>query len=374
MKRLVLLGGGHSHIEVLRRFGAAPAADAELVLVDPSREFAYSGMLPGWIAGHYTRDECHLDLESLARVARCRFIQSACRTLDLDRRVVSCEDGTTLRFDIVSVDTGAGSPAQHTPGAALHALPVRPVDAFVARWGEMGQRTASGQGPRTIAMVGAGAAGVEVVLAMQHRLRTLAPASDIAFHLLGDADTILAEHNPRVRAIFTRVLEERGVTVHPGSAVERVESGRLHLAGGGSLDADAIIWATGASAPSWPKLSGLAVDERGFIRVDERLQSISHPCVFAAGDIAGIDGHRPPKNGVYAVRAGPPLAANLRRALTGQSLAPWTPQKRALALISTGDRYAVASRGGLALEGAWVWRWKNRIDRRFIRRYRTPLA
>jgi selenide,water dikinase len=163
------------------------------------------------------------------------------------------------------------------------------------------------------------------------------------------------------------------VAVHLGSAVERVEPGRLHLAGGGMLEAGVIIWATGASAPSWPKRSGLAVDDRGFIRVDERLQSISHPCVFAAGDIASVDGHRRPKNGVYAVRAGPPLAANLRRALTGQALAAWTPQKRALALISTGDRYAVASRGGLALEGSWVWRWKNRIDRRFIRRYR-PLA
>ncbi len=223
-------------------------------------------------------------------------------------------------------------------------------------------------------MVGGGAAGVEVLLAMQHRLRGLAPAADIAFHLLGDADTILTGHNARVRAIFTRVLEQRGVTVHLGSAVERVERGRLRLAGGGILEADAIIWATGASAPSWPTLSGLAVDDRGFIRVDERLQSTSHPCVFAAGDIASVDGNPRPKNGVYAVRAGPPLAANLRRALTGQALEAWTPQQRALALISTGDRYAVASRGGLALEGSWVWGWKNGIDRRFMRRYRLPLA
>jgi len=374
MKRLVLLGGGHSHIEVLRRFGAHPVGGAELVLADPSRDFAYSGMLPGWIAGHYTRADCHVDLESLARFARCRFVPSACRALDLDARVVSCEDGSTLRFDFLSIDTGAGSPAQDTPGASPHALPVRPVESFVARWAEIGQRIASGQGPRTIAMVGAGAAGVEVLLAMQHRLRGLAPAAHIAFHLLGDADTILTGHNARVRAIFTRVLEQRGVTVHLGSAVERVERGRLHLASDGLLEADAIIWATGASAPSWPTLSGLAVDDRGFIRVDERLQSTSHPCVFAAGDIASVDGNPRPKNGVYAVRAGPPLAANLRRALTGQALEAWTPQQRALALISTGDRYAVASRGGLALEGSWVWRWKNGIDRRFMRRYRLPLA
>jgi selenide,water dikinase len=374
MKRLVLLGGGHSHIEVLRRFAADPVGETELVLADPSRDFAYSGMLPGWIAGHYARRECHVELEPLARSARCRFVPSACRTVDLDAHVVSCEDGTELPYDVLSVDTGAGSPAQHTEGAAINALPVRPIETFIARWDEMLGRMANGQGPRTIAMVGAGAAGVEVLLAMQYRLRTLVPGSDVAFHLIGDAEAILGGHNRRARTIFTRVLEERAVVVHLGRAVERVEPGRLRLAGGGSLGADAIVWATGASAPSWPKLAGLAVDGSGFIRVDDRLQSVSHRHVFASGDIASVEGHRRPKNGVYAVRAGPPLAANLRRALTGQPLHGWTPQKHALALISTGDRYAIASRGKLALEGAWVWRWKDAIDRRFVERYRTPVA
>jgi len=372
MKRLVLLGGGHSHIEVLRRFGTVPLPQMELVLVDPGREVAYSGMLPGWIAGHYSRDECHVDLESLARFARCCFVRSACMAIDPDARVVSCEDGSTLPYDVVSVDIGAGSPAQDTLGAALHALPIRPVEPFVARWDELRDRTIRGQGPRTIAMVGGGAGGVEVLLAMQHRLRTLAPASDCAFHLVGDADTILAGHNLRVQRIFSGVLDRCGVTVHLGRRVETVENGRLHLDGGGSIDADAIVWATGATAPSWPKHSGLATDDRGFILVDTRLQSVSHPHVFAAGDVASVVDHPRPKSGVYAVRAGPPLAANLRRVLSGQPLAEWTPQEDALALISTGDRYAVASRGGLALEGAWVWRWKDWIDRGFVRRYRIP--
>jgi selenide,water dikinase len=374
MKRLVLLGGGHSHIEVLRRFAAQPPARTEVVLADRARDFAYSGMLPGWIAGHYARSECHVDLESLARLARCRYVPAACRTLDLAVRVVSCDDGTALPFDLLSVDTGAGSPAERTEGAAVNTLAIRPVEAFVARWSEMQHEIARGQGPRTIAMVGAGAAGVEVVLAMQHRLRKRASKSNVAFHLVGDSDEILAGHNDRVRDIFMRVLAERGVALHLGRAVECVQRGRLRLVGGTTLDADAIVWATGPAAPSWPKLAGLAVDARGFILVDSRLQSQSHSGVFAAGDIASIPQHPRPKNGVYAVRAGPPLAANLRRALAGQPLVAWTPQKHALALISTGDRYAVASRGGLALEGAWVWRWKDWIDRRFVRRYRVPVA
>ena len=200
----------------------------------------------------------------------------------------------------------------------------------------------------------------------------LAPSAEVSFALACDTPTILPTHNGRVRTIFMRVLERRGVTLHLGRAVERVDSGRLRLRGGGTVEADAIVWATGASAPPWPRSAGLATDERGFVLVNDSLQSVSHPQVFAAGDVASVRGHPRPKSGVYAVRAGPPLAENLRRTLRGERLVEWKPQPQALALISTGDRYAVASRGGLALAGNWVWQWKNRIDRRFMQRYRIP--
>ena len=156
----------------------------------------------------------------------------------------------------------------------------------------------------------------------------------------------------------------------------RVDPGGLQLGGGGLVEADTIVWATGAGAPPWPKAAGLAVDDRGFIVVNERLQSISHPQVFASGDIATVTRAPRPKSGVYAVRAGPPLARNLRRMLRDGRLVEWKPQREALALISTGDRCAVASRGAFALEGKWLWRWKDRIDRRFTERYRmtNPLA
>jgi selenide,water dikinase len=249
---------------------------------------------------------------------------------------------------------------------------VRPVDHFVPRWDEICNRTVRGQAPRRVAVVGGGAAGVEVLLAMQYRLCRLAPMSQISFELVSDGGSILLSHNSSVHAIFMRVLEQRGVTLHLGRAAERVESGVVRLSGGASVEADAIVWATGASAPSWPKVFGLATDDGGFVRVNRWLQSVSHPQVFAAGDIASVAGEPRPKSGVYAVRAGPPLAKNLRRMLRGEALVDWTPQKDALALITTGDRYAVASRGSLALEGKWVWHWKNWIDRRFMRKYRNP--
>jgi len=372
MKRLVLLGGGHSHVEVLRRFGTDPLTGTELVLVSPFPDSPYSGMLPGWIAGHYTRDECHIDLMRLTHFANCRFARSACNGINPEARLVFCEDGTTLPYDVVSVDTGTRSPAFDTPGAAEHALPVKPVEHFVSVWDEICKRAARDQAPRRIAVVGGGAAGVEVLLAMQYRLRRLAPFAEFSFELVSDTESILVTHNIKVRTIFRRVLERRGVTLHLGRAVERVDACRLRLRGGASIEADAIAWATGASAPLWPRSVGLVTDERGFILVNGRLQSVSHPQVFASGDIASVRDHPRPKSGVYAVRAGPRLAENLRRALRGDQLIEWKPQKEALALISTGDRYAVASRGNLALEGKWVWQWKNWIDRRFMKRYEMP--
>ena len=246
MKRLVLLGGGHSHVEVLRRFGAAPLPGTELVLASPYPDTPYSGMLPGWIAGHYARADCHIDLSSLTRFARCRFVPSACNRLDPVERVVHCADGTILPYDVVSVDTGAASAAEDIPGTAEHALPVKPVEEFIPRWDAMRARAARGQGPRRILMVGGGAAGVEVLLAMQHHLHQVAPTSRIGFALAADTDTILPGHNGSVRRIFTRVLEERGVALHLGSAAERVESGAVRLAGGGRIEADAIVWATGS--------------------------------------------------------------------------------------------------------------------------------
>jgi selenide,water dikinase len=168
-----------------------------------------------------------------------------------------------------------------------------------------------------------------------------------------------------------RVLGGRNIAVQVNSPVTRVESAAVVLSGATRIASDATIWATGAGAPSWLATTGLALDAHGFIRVDECLSSIANREIFAAGDCATIEGHRYPKSGVYAVRQGPVLAENLQRALAGERLSPYRPRARALALISTGNRYAVASYGRIAFEGAWVWRWKDYIDRKFMRRYRA---
>ncbi len=369
MKRILLVGGGHSHVEVLRQFGRAPAAGVELVLVSPHRWTPYSGMLPGLVAGHYTFEEAHIDLERVARFARARFLPTVVTALDPAGRTATLADGARLDFAFVSLDVGSTPATAGIPGAREHALGVKPVDAFLGAWGELLERARTGELRRAV-VVGGGAAGIELVLAMQHRVAGVTGRPDaVEWQLVTDVDVLLPAHNETVRRIVRRILARREVEVHLASRVVRVERGTVFAANGYRVAGDAIVWATGAAASPRFAASGLALDDRGFVAVDETLRSTSHPHVFATGDCATMVGHPRPKSGVYAVRQGPPLAANLRAAIEGRPLGRYVPQAQALALISTGDRYAVASRGDWALAGRWVWHWKDWIDRRFMRRY-----
>ena len=367
MKRLVLVGGGHSHVEVLRQFGLRAAAGAEIILVSPARHTSYSGMLPGFIAGHYRYHDCHIDLEYLARFAGARLIQTLVCNIDPLRRQLMLTGGAPLDYDITSIDIGSSSAHPPIPGGG-GAMAVKPVETFLPAWDAVMERARRGE-IKTILVVGAGAGGVELMLAMQHQINRLAPPHAVGFVLVADGDRLLPGLNSGSRAAFARILSQRGIGVRLNCRVTRVEPHAAMTANGERIAADAIIRATGAGAPPWLRETTLKLDASGFIATDEYLRSITHPEIFAAGDCATITGYTYPKSGVYAVRQGPILARNLRLALTGSPPIAYRPQRRALALISTGDKYAVAVYGGLTLQGAWVWRWKNRIDRRFMARY-----
>jgi selenide, water dikinase len=375
LRHIVLVGGGHSHVAVLKRFGMAPLAGARLTLICRDIHTPYSGMLPGYIAGHYRYDEVHIDLARLARFAGAQFVQDEAVALDLAACEVACGSGVRLGYDLVSLNIGSTPHMSSVPGADRHAVPVKPIHQFNERWLDLLARARSRAGERTVyATVGGGAGGVELTLAMQFRLRNemLALGHDpdlLDFHLFTASDDILPTHNARVRRKFGRVLAERGIHVHRTSAVHRLASGVVETSDWRSVHADEIVWVTGAVGARWLRDTGLTLDARGFILVNDHLQSVSDPRVYAAGDVASMLRHPREKAGVFAVRQGPPLATNLRRSVQGQALHAYRPQRRWLQLISTGDRYAVASRGRVGFEGAWVWRWKDRIDRRFMASY-----
>lgn len=373
-KDLVLLGGGHSHVAVLKTFGMNSLAGLRVTLISKGNVAPYSGMLPGLIAGHYSHDEAHIDLRKLCRFANAQFYRGEVSGLDLENKRVLCKDRPPVAFDLLSINTGSTPRSHDIPGAAKYTLPVKPVERFLLRWPEVIEQIRSSRAQSVrIAVVGGGAGGVELTLSAQFRLTTALQnhrnVPRIEFHLVTDTETILPTHNRRVQAKFTRILHERGVHVHLSHRVTKVESNLLFCEPGQPIPFDIALWVTSAAAPVWIVQSGLETDAQGFLAVNDCLQSKSHPFVFAAGDVAAVMKHPRPKSGVFAVRQGNPLAQNLRRALAGEPLQNFVPQRQFLSLISTGDKYAVASRGRFAFEGEWVWRWKDWIDRRWMRKY-----
>jgi selenide,water dikinase len=374
LRDIVLIGGGHSHVGVLHMFAMRPLPGVRLTVICTDTDTPYSGMLPGYIAGHYSFDEVHIDLRRLAASAGARYYRDEVTGIDRAARQVLCRHRPPVSYDVLSINIGSTPRLDGVPGAAEHAVPVKPIRRFNERWLALHERVCGHAGATTIAVVGAGAAGVELTLAMQFRLRQELVRrgrnpDELRFHLYSAEARILPTHNASVRGAFESVLAQRGVTLHLDAEVSRIEAGRLQTRHGEVLDADEIVWVTQAGGAPWLAGTGLALDETGFIRVGDTLQSESDPLVFAAGDCSSMRGHRLEKAGVFAVRMGMPLAENLRRTVTGQTLVAYRPQRRWLALISTGDRHAVASRGALYARGDWVWRWKDSIDRRFMRKF-----
>jgi len=370
---LVLIGGGHAHVHVLKRFGEAPRAGVRVTLVARDLRTPYSGMIPGFVAGLYGFDDCHIDLPSLCRRWNIRLVAGEAVALDRDRRRVRLADGQDLPWDLLSLDIGAAPHLGALPGADRWAVPVKPIAEFGRRWLAFLDDKKSWQGPLEIMVIGGGAGGVELALAIDHRLRQVAPGATVRV-TLATRDAILASQAPAAQRRLRAVLQQRGIRLLERAPAQRVEHGAVQVAETW-YPADAVFVVTEASAPSWLAGTGLPLDGRGFLTITETLQSAGDDRVFAAGDCATMTRHPRPKAGVFAVRQGPPLAGNLRRVLQGETPRPWVPQARYLAIVGTGDGHAVATRGtwavgGHSLAGRWAWWWKDRIDRRFMRRYR----
>jgi pyridine nucleotide-disulfide oxidoreductase family protein len=377
MKRVLLLGGGHAHLGVLAALAKQRMEGAEVMLLTPHTDLVYSGMVPGLVAGHYTSGQCRIKLAPLAAAAGVSLVVDAAVGLDTAARSLRRAGGHTAEYDLLSIDTGSEQRRDRVAGAGEHALFVRPIEAFVQ--GQQRLLDAPARPALDVVVLGGGAAGFELALAVQHRLNGHARrgGEGVRVALVTGGPEPLAGYPPAVMRDGARVLAAQRVTVFRDVAVA-VEAHAVQLAGGERLACDAAIVATGAEAPAWLAGSGLALTERGFVRTGPTLQSVSHPEVFAVGDVATRDDAPHPKSGVYAVRAGPPLALNLRRAVAGLSPQPWRPQARTLNLLSCGGRRAMAVWGGLSLGergfGSLAWRWKDRIDRGFIARFAMPSA
>ena len=371
---IVLVGGGHAHVHVLKAFGQWRDPQLRLTLIARDLMTPYSGMLPGVVAGLYTADEAHIDLEKLAAATGTRLVHAAATGIDRANKQVTCGGHAPVAYDLLSLDVGSTPSLDAIPGAREHGIAVKPIGDFLAKFDALLAACAKPDGPRRIAVIGGGAGGVELLLSVRTRLRAEAARAagdpdSFSFQLVTDG-AVLPTHNVRVRKAFRRVFAACNISLLENRRVAAIRAGAIELGDGSSLPADATFLVTQAAAPSWFAATGLTLDSRGFIAVGPTLQSLNEPAIFAVGDCAALVDSPREKAGVYAVREGPPLAANLRRLAHGETPHAFHPQARHLALISTGERYAVASRGALKLEGAWLWTVKDWIDRRWMAQYK----
>ncbi len=371
-RQLVLVGGGHAHVEVVRAFARRPVKGLEVLLVSQTGNASYSGMLPAAIEGRYSKEDISIDLDRLAAASAIPFIRARALRLDPERRLLLCESRPPLPFDLLSINTGA-APSLNVEGERERVLTAKPIYDLLAKFDQLRQRLREPEGAVHIAVVGAGASGVELAMAARARLgresrRQGLDPDRLHFAIFSAGDRILAEQPAAARRLAEKALARQGIEVHTRCPITRIDRDTVRTDDGRSFAADEVLWATEGRPLIWFSDSGLQLQD-GFIAVDSCLRSVSHRHIFAAGDTAAMEGEPRPRAGVFAVRAGPPLAENLRRAARGRKLRPYRPQRQYLTIIGTADGSAIASRGPWALSGSWCRLYKDYLDRSFMRKY-----
>ena len=373
VKNLVLVGGGHAHALVIRMWAMNPLPGVRLTLISPNWQTPYSGMLPGLLAGHYESDDIHIDLRKVCTWANVRFIEDYVVSLDINNKTLCLESHPNIIYDTLSIDIGS-TPDLRVPGLKEFAQAVKPIDQFYPRYLACIERcrsaTPSSSKRLKIVVVGGGAGGIEVVLAMA---KALSDVKHVDITLVIRGKEILTSYPLKVSQKVTKALHSMNVRLETNFDVIRVDKNKLTNTKNQVIQADEIFFCTQAVAADWPELSGLECDTRGFISINQNLQSINDKNVFAAGDIANMLESPRPKAGVYAVRQAPILFENLKCQMLNKPLKPYTPQDSFFSLLTLGKKKALAARNTTTFTFSplqpFMWRVKNSIDRKFMAQF-----
>ena len=366
VRDLVLLGAGHANVQVLRYFGMNPQPGIRITVVAREPHSPYSGMLPGYVYGHYTWEQIHVDLAKLTTYANARFIAEEAIGVNPDKNTIRFQSRPELRYDCLAINTGG------EPGIKFrslkHVIPVKPIGKFTKNWEQI-QKTIDQNNPKKMTIVGGGPGSVEVALAIRER-----HGNAFAITLVTADLFLLAQHNRGVRRIVVKELKQNDIDYRLNYCVSAIDDVSVTSEGGEKISTDLVLWVAGVEAPNWISNAGFEVDSNGFLRVDRHLRTLSHQNVFAAGDMVCLVGQERPKSGVYAVRAGPILAQNSHRFLANRKLKKYNAQKLALAILRLPNNFALASKGPLCLKSKLISIWKHRIDVKFMQRFeRFPM-
>jgi selenide,water dikinase len=359
---LVLIGGGHAHALVMRDWAMNPLPGARLTVINPGPTAPYTGMLPGHVAGHYTRDDLDIDLVRLSRFAGARLIDGAVDAIDGQARRLHIAGWGDLAYDVASIDVGITAEMPEIAGFTDHGTGAKPLGAFAARWRGFLADVTRGAKPPHVAVIGGGVAGVELALAMAHAMREAGKVPQVT---VIEAAARMTGMGAKARAVLTEAMDGLGVTLRVEARVERIAADHVALADGERVAAAFTTASAGARPHGWIAGTGLPL-ENGFIRVKRTLAVEGYDDLFAAGDCAHMVHAPRPKAGVFAVRQAPILHRNLRAALGGGRGRIFNPQSRYLKLISLGGKSALAEKGGMTFSGPMLWRWKDHIDRTFM--------
>ncbi len=382
-KKLILVGGGHTHVLFLKHWARKPIPDLELTLISPQEKTPYSGMLPGLIAGHYQSEEIFINLPKLCAKANVKFICSSVSNIETNTKTIEIENTPNIGYDILSLDIGA-APDQSIPGVIEYATSVKPISLFYEQWLKVKQNLQNTQfqalnqnNKYKLVVAGAGAGGLEIMLAMNWVLENdPATCGKTDYTLCFKTPKLLPGYPNRIVNEITQLCEQRNISLKPNFKVKQVSKPALIAENSATsapheLPYDRLFWCTQARAAVWPSNSGLASNSEGFIRVNQYLQSISHQDIFAVGDIAHMEFSPRPKAGVYAVRQAPYLYKNIYNYALKRKLKVYKPQDNFLSLLALGNKTALGFRKPLPIfSGAWVWHWKRRLDEMFMSEFR----
>ena len=370
MKSLVLVGGGHAHLSVLHSLIHQKLSKFEIILISPNSYQNYSGMLPGWIAGHYNKAQFQIDLQSLAQKANIHLIVNRVTGIDADRSLVYLPKNNQIKYDLLSVDMGCETKLSNLKDLQEKLLPIKPLDNFIEAWPQILSKKQNTTDYHLV-IVGGGAAGVELALAARYSFKHSDGYDDGHVDLVASDSGLLTEFSPKIQSTIKKILCEANITVHYQKAQGTKEG--LILSKGKILTADCVIAATGTQPPLWLQKSNLMLDKDGYIAVNEFHKSLSHPNVFATGDISSRQDLIITKSGVHAVRTGPILFSNLLATQNGQSLTFYYPRKYSLYILACGPKHAIASWGKWSIQGKLVWHLKNWIDQKFVKKFNVSI-
>jgi selenide,water dikinase len=368
-KHLILVGGGHAHALFLKKLSEKPISNLNITLISPNIQTPYSGMLPGLISGHYQYNDLHIDLELLARKSHVKFQIGKAKGLNPNNATLLLEDGKQLSYDFLSFDTGA-TPSYVFEGINKNSLFVKPIHDFYNQWRAIEQQLFKNekQHAKTLSVIGSGAAGIEILLAIQFRMTQ--QGIPLNYQLVSRSSEILRGYPKKLVSHIKHIFHQANITHIPNFNATHITNNELLDSKRQSIPSDINIICTEVKGASWLQNTGLKLSDDGFICVKETLQTLDFPNVYAVGDVCHFTMKPLPKAGVYAVRMSQILFENIYAEMKGKNKKTFVPQTDFLSLLALGSKTAIGCKRGLSFKGKWVWTLKNSIDLNFMSQFK----